>query len=48
MLGETTDGDIEFRDVLTAILSFDHRAVDGADAAEFLQTLDEFLDQSLH
>lgn len=33
------DGDVEFRKQLTFDLSFDHRIVDGADAARFLETL---------
>lgn len=33
------DGDVEFRKRITFDLSFDHRVVDGADAARFLETL---------
>lgn len=40
---EGADGSVDFEDVLTASLSFDHRAVDGADAARFLETFDELL-----
>jgi pyruvate dehydrogenase E2 component (dihydrolipoamide acetyltransferase) len=41
---DSTDGSgnshrVEFREVLTLDLSFDHRVVDGADAARFLDTL---------
>lgn len=35
------DGDIGFESRLTLDLSFDHRVVDGADAARFLETLSE-------
>lgn len=38
-----TDRDIEFRRHITFSLTFDHRVVDGADAARFLTTLDEQL-----
>jgi pyruvate dehydrogenase E2 component (dihydrolipoamide acetyltransferase) len=42
---EAADGSVEFRDVLTASLSFDHRAVDGADAARFLDTIADLLER---
>lgn len=41
------DGGVAFEDTITASLSFDHRAVDGADAARFLQTFDELLSRPL-
>ena len=41
------DEDITFRRELTASLSFDHRVVDGADAARFLQTLAENLKDAM-
>lgn len=41
------DERVVFRDVLTASLSFDHRAVDGAAAARFLATLDDLLQRPL-
>lgn len=44
---EGDDGGVTFRDVMTASLSFDHRVVDGADAARFLQTLDSLLSRPL-
>ncbi|MDT3435741.1 2-oxo acid dehydrogenase subunit E2 [Haloarcula sp. 1CSR25-25] len=37
------DEDVTFRRQMTASLSFDHRVVDGADAARFLKTLAEHL-----
>lgn len=38
------DGSIEFHKGLTFDLSFDHRIVDGADAAGFLATLAEHVE----
>ncbi|MFB6139357.1 MAG: dihydrolipoamide acetyltransferase family protein [Halosimplex sp.] len=38
------DGDVVARDVLTLSLSIDHRVVDGADAARFVNTLKEYLE----
>jgi pyruvate dehydrogenase E2 component (dihydrolipoamide acetyltransferase) len=38
------DGEIAQRSVMTATLSADHRAVDGVDAARFLQTLKKTLE----
>jgi pyruvate dehydrogenase E2 component (dihydrolipoamide acetyltransferase) len=40
------DEDVTFRRQMTASLSFDHRVVDGADAARFLETLAEHLDDA--
>lgn len=40
------DADVTFRREMTASLSFDHRVVDGADAARFLGTLAENLDDA--
>ncbi|WP_251329718.1 dihydrolipoamide acetyltransferase family protein [Haloplanus pelagicus] len=40
-----TDRGIEFRKTMTFSLSFDHRVVDGADAARFLETLASALDR---
>lgn len=37
-------GKIELRPMMTLSLSFDHRAIDGAPAAEFLQTIKETLE----
>ena len=42
-----TDRGIEFRRHVTFSLTFDHRVVDGADAARFLTTLDERLQDPL-
>ncbi len=39
------DGGLEWRQMLTLSLTFDHRAVDGAPAAEFLQTVRTYLEQ---
>ena len=33
------DGGIAIRDMMNLVLSFDHRVVDGADAAHFMNTL---------
>ncbi|MFC7140684.1 dihydrolipoamide acetyltransferase family protein [Halosimplex aquaticum] len=38
------DGEVVARDVLTLSLSIDHRVVDGADAARFVNTLKEYLE----
>jgi pyruvate/2-oxoglutarate dehydrogenase complex dihydrolipoamide acyltransferase (E2) component len=38
------DGTLELRDELSLSLSFDHRLVDGADAARFLETIVELLE----
>ena len=38
------DGEMRAVSVLTATLSADHRAVDGADAAQFLESLKESLE----
>lgn len=40
------NGDIAFRRQLPLDLSFDHRVVDGADAARFLDTLTEYIEAS--
>ena len=40
------DEDITFRKELTTSLSFDHRVVDGADAARFLETLTGYLNEA--
>ncbi|MFC7115124.1 2-oxo acid dehydrogenase subunit E2 [Natronoarchaeum sp. GCM10025703] len=40
------DGGVEFRRQLTLDLSFDHRVVDGADAARFLGTLAEHVEDA--
>jgi len=37
------DGEVVARDVLTLSLSIDHRVIDGADAARFVNTLKEYL-----
>ncbi|HSB38802.1 MAG TPA: dihydrolipoamide acetyltransferase family protein [Gaiellaceae bacterium] len=39
------DGDVVVRPMLTLSATFDHRAVDGAPAAEFLQTVKELLEE---
>lgn len=39
-----TDGDIEFRTVITFTLSIDHRVLDGADSGDFLERLAESLE----
>ncbi|WP_135827716.1 dihydrolipoamide acetyltransferase family protein [Halorussus halobius] len=41
-----TDDGLAFRRHMTFSLSFDHRVVDGADAARFLTTLDEYLEDA--
>ncbi|WP_436928761.1 dihydrolipoamide acetyltransferase family protein [Halosimplex halobium] len=38
------DGEVVARDVLTLSLSVDHRVIDGADAARFVNTLKEYLE----
>ena len=38
------DGEVVARDVLTLSLSIDHRVIDGADAARFVNTLKEYLE----
>ncbi|WP_436908709.1 2-oxo acid dehydrogenase subunit E2 [Halosimplex marinum] len=38
------DGEVVARDVLTLSLSVDHRVIDGADAARFVETLKEYLE----
>ncbi|AHG00587.1 dihydrolipoyllysine acetyltransferase [Halostagnicola larsenii XH-48] len=40
------DGGVEFRKQITFDLSFDHRVVDGADAARFLETLSANLEDA--
>jgi pyruvate dehydrogenase E2 component (dihydrolipoamide acetyltransferase) len=39
------DGEIAVRPMMTLMATFDHRAVDGAPAAEFLQTVKELLEE---
>jgi pyruvate dehydrogenase E2 component (dihydrolipoamide acetyltransferase) len=39
------DGELVVRPMLTLTATFDHRAVDGAPAADFLQTLKELLEE---
>jgi pyruvate dehydrogenase E2 component (dihydrolipoamide acetyltransferase) len=39
------DGELAVRPMATLVATFDHRAVDGAPAAEFLQTLKDFLEE---
>jgi pyruvate dehydrogenase E2 component (dihydrolipoyllysine-residue acetyltransferase) len=39
------DGEVVVRPMLTLTATFDHRAVDGAPAAEFLQTVKELLEE---
>ena len=39
------DGEIAVRPMMTLTATFDHRAVDGAPAAEFLQTVKELLEE---
>jgi len=39
------DGEVVVRPMLTLTATFDHRAVDGAPAADFLQTVKELLDE---
>lgn len=41
-------GGIELRDVLTLSLSFDHRVVDGAEAARFLRIVGDLLESPAH
>lgn len=37
------DGEIKIRKILPLVLSFDHRALDGAQAARFMNTLMDHL-----
>jgi pyruvate dehydrogenase E2 component (dihydrolipoamide acetyltransferase) len=39
------DGEIVARPMMTMTLTCDHRAIDGAVAAEFLQTVKDFLEE---
>jgi pyruvate dehydrogenase E2 component (dihydrolipoamide acetyltransferase) len=39
------DGQVAVRPLMTVALTCDHRAVDGATAAEFLRTLKAFLEE---
>jgi pyruvate dehydrogenase E2 component (dihydrolipoamide acetyltransferase) len=39
------DGDVVVRPLMTLTLTLDHRAVDGAPAAEFLQTIKASLEE---
>jgi pyruvate dehydrogenase E2 component (dihydrolipoamide acetyltransferase) len=39
------DGEVAVRPMLTLTATFDHRAVDGAPAAQFLQTAKELLEE---
>ena len=38
------DGEVEAREVMTLSLSIDHRVIDGADAAQFVNTVKEYLE----
>ena len=38
------DGEVEARKVMTLSLSIDHRVIDGADAAQFVNTVKEYLE----
>ena len=40
-----TDGELDVRPLVTLTLTCDHRAVDGAAGAEFLQTLKQLLEE---
>jgi pyruvate dehydrogenase E2 component (dihydrolipoamide acetyltransferase) len=42
------DGDLAAREILPLSLSYDHRVVDGADAARFLRWICESLEQAFH
>ena len=39
------DGEVVVRPTMTITATFDHRAVDGAPAADFLQTVKEYLEE---
>jgi pyruvate dehydrogenase E2 component (dihydrolipoyllysine-residue acetyltransferase) len=39
------DGEVDVAPVMQLVLTCDHRAIDGADGAEFLRTLVAFLEQ---
>ncbi|PSP81026.1 branched-chain alpha-keto acid dehydrogenase subunit E2 [Halobacteriales archaeon QS_4_69_225] len=39
------DGEVEARKVMTLSLSIDHRVIDGADAAQFVNTVKEYLEE---
>jgi pyruvate dehydrogenase E2 component (dihydrolipoamide acetyltransferase) len=39
------NGEVAVRPMMTLMATFDHRAVDGAPAAEFLQTVKELLEE---
>ena len=38
------DGEVEARRVMTLSLSINHRVIDGADAAQFVNTVKEYLE----
>ena len=42
------DGDLEAREILPLSLSYDHRIVDGADAARFLRWICDSLEQAFN
>jgi pyruvate dehydrogenase E2 component (dihydrolipoamide acetyltransferase) len=39
------DGSVEVRPMLTMTLTVDHRAVDGAEGADFLRTVKQFVEE---
>ena len=39
------DGEVEARRVMTLSLNINHRVIDGADAAQFVNTLKEYLEE---
>jgi len=40
-----SDGAVEVRPMMTMTLTVDHRAVDGAEGADFLRTVKQFLEE---
>ena len=40
-----SDGDLDIAPILRLVLTCDHRAIDGADGAQFLQTLVALIEQ---
>jgi pyruvate dehydrogenase E2 component (dihydrolipoamide acetyltransferase) len=39
------DGEVDVAPIVRMVLTCDHRAIDGADGAAFLQTLVDFVEQ---
>jgi pyruvate dehydrogenase E2 component (dihydrolipoamide acetyltransferase) len=43
--GDAVSKEVEARKVMTLSLSIDHRVIDGADAAQFVNTVKEYLEE---